>query len=76
MLRKRGPSRSLPNVLVLTLFLTCTAGVSVHATAQETPPEAEAAEKQLPPAEEVLAAGLAEAERDGRLVFLHTGADW
>lgn len=76
MLRNRGPSRSLPNVLVLTLLLIFAPGVSVHATAQETPQEAETAEKQLPPAEEVLTAGLAEAEKDGRLVFLHTGADW
>ena len=38
--------------------------------------EAEAGKQEATEAEAALTAALTEAEKDGRLVFLHTGADW
>jgi hypothetical protein len=47
-----------------------------EATTQEQSDEAAALRQQETEAELALAAALAEAEKDDRLVFLHTGADW
>ena len=73
--RPRVPGRAKV-LLPALLFFFLVAGARSELTAQEPPPEAVEGEEQLPHAEEVLKAGLAEAEKDGRLVFLHTGADW
>jgi hypothetical protein len=76
MLRFRGPVSNCIPVLFATLLIFWFPGANRGAAAQEDPSKAVADEEQLPHAEEVLAAALAEAEKDGRLVFLHTGADW
>ncbi|MGD2121964.1 MAG: hypothetical protein PVJ76_09470 [Gemmatimonadota bacterium] len=76
MLRCSGPLPNRIPVLFATLLIFWFAGANRGAAAQEDPSKAVAGEEQLPHAEEALAAALAEAEKDGRLVFLHTGADW
>lgn len=85
MLRSRGATRAtLPGLLIPFLFLavSCageeatTREQSAEAATQEQSGEATAAPQQETEAELALAAALAEAEKDDRLVFLHTGADW
>lgn len=53
-----------------------TRGQSSEAATREQSDEATAVRQQETEAELALAAALAEAEKDDRLVFLHTGADW
>ena len=74
MFRIRRSVRTLSPALFLSFLFVLLVGAPGEAFAQD-PPEA-AAEQELIPAEEALAAALSEAEKDGRLVFLHTGADW
>ena len=75
MFRTRGSySTLLPAVFLSFLFLFA-AGASGEIAAQD-PPEKAAAEQELVHAEEALTVAMAEAEKNGQLVFLHTGADW
>lgn len=62
-------------LLVIPLVLSTAACSGGEANTQEVPAE-ETADQEVPEAEAVLVAALAEAERTDRLVFLHTGADW
>jgi hypothetical protein len=76
MLRSRGATRAtLPGLLIPFLFLAVSCA-GEEATTQEQSDEAAALRQQETEAELALAAALAEAEKDDRLVFLHTGADW
>ncbi len=76
MLRVRGFSGHLLSVSLLSLFLFLSPGVTGEVSAQETPPKPEVRGEGVTEAEAALNAALSEAEKDGRLVFLHTGADW
>ncbi|MBT8395891.1 MAG: hypothetical protein HKO65_10835 [Gemmatimonadetes bacterium] len=75
MIRPRGGLKALLSVLFLSLLFFFVGGAFGKVSAQD-PPAKPAAEQELVPAEEALTAALVEAEKDGRLVFLHTGADW
>ena len=75
MIRARGGFRTLLSALFLSFLFLFAAGAFGEIVAQD-PAEKAVVEQELVPAEEALTAALAEAEKDGRLVFLHTGADW
>ncbi len=86
MLRERGSSGNRFAVVILLLPFFLASCKMKESSSQETPPdteagqegitEAEVGEQEATEAEVALAAALSEAEKDGRRVFLHTGADW
>ncbi len=73
MFRYRSSLRTLSPSLFLFVSFLFLVGAPGEVSAQDPP---EVAEQELIPAEKALAAALTQAEKDGRLVFLHTGADW
>jgi hypothetical protein len=73
-----------PGLLIplLLLFASCsveevsTQEQPAEPATQEDPAQEAPAPQEATEAEAALVAALAEAEKDDRLVFLHTGADW
>lgn len=76
MLNSTGEFRGFRWGLLIPVLLLAASCSSQEATTQERRAGETTVQPEATEAEAALAAALAEGEKDDRLVFLHTGADW